>query len=312
MKLYALITLFLTLIMLFLPFLSLNKSLSEISFSKSENSGPETTGVLVSSTENGSTDEVDLKSYLVGVVASEMPASFETEALKAQAVAAYSYQKYLKENGSDYITDSSEIHQGYKTDEELKSLWGNKYDSYKSKIMSAVESVFGEYLIFDGKTVPALYHALSPGVTESAENVFGNKAPCLMSTTAPGDKLSPDYCTETKLSKADVENLLKSEDVTLSENASDWIEVTKSLKSGYVKEVRIGDKLFNGNKVRKLFSLNSPFFSAEHRDESFIFTVYGKGHGVGMSQYSADYMARQGFSYEYILLHFYKGAEIVK
>ena len=73
---------------------------------------------------------MDLKSYLVGVVASEMPASFETEALKAQAVAAYSYQKYLKENGSDYITDSSEIHQGYKTDEELKSLWGNKYDSY--------------------------------------------------------------------------------------------------------------------------------------------------------------------------------------
>lgn len=312
MKLYALVTLFLAIIMLFFPFLSLNKNLNGSFMLKDETTTTESSSIVVSSSDGSSKTEIDLQNYIVGVVAAEMPASFETEALKAQAVAAYSYQKYLKENGSDYITDSSAVNQEYMTEDELRSLWGSKYDSYMKKINSAVQSVFGEYLSYEDKTVPALYHALSPGTTESAEKVFGNEVKCLESVTAPGDKLSPEYCTETVINKDEFLNLIGKEDITLSNEPSDWIEVTESLKSGYAKKVRVGDKYFDGNEVRNIFSLNSPFFSIEYKDSSFTFKVYGKGHGVGMSQYSADYMARQGFTYKDILLHFYSGAKIVK
>lgn len=302
MKNYLLLTLFLSFVMVVLPFLSLSDNMGE----KRLNPAKENEKVIVENTDTKAEIETDLFEYIVGSVAAEMPASFEAEALKAQAVASYTYKKYLSENGNSAVSSNPEIHQGYKTRDELKELWGEKYELYIEKIENAVESVFGEYLVSDEKTVPALYHALSPGMTESAELVFGNEVKALKSVVAPGDRLSPDYMSEKIFTKEEICTLAKSETTDGS------IEITDSSDSRYVKSIVIFGKEYDGNEARKLLGLNSPYFTVEESDGKYKFTVYGKGHGVGMSQYSADYMARQGSTYKEILLHFYSDCSIVK
>lgn len=306
MKLYALVTIFLSLVMFFFPFLTVSRVFSEKSTDKKQNDT-----VVVSDSDGKNEEEMELFDYIVGTVAAEMPASFEFEALKAQAVASYTYQKYLRENGTEIITDSS-IHQEFKSDSELKELWGEDYEIYKEKIVSAVESVYGEYLTYDGKTVPALYHAISPGTTESAEVIFGRKVSCLTGVTSPGDKLSPKYSEEVTFSIKEIEDILKKQSIDVTEINGNIFAINKKTESGYYTEIKIGNKKFNGNEVRSIFNLKSPYFEVEESESNMIFTVYGRGHGVGMSQYSADYMARQGFTYEDILLHFYTGAKITK
>lgn len=304
MKLYAVITLLLSLVMFFFPFISASRIFKENAPEK-----PTDSTVMITDTKKEKTAELELFDYIVGTVAAEMPASFEEEALKAQAVAAYTYQKYLRENGTDIITDGS-IHQEYKTDDELKALWGKDYEVYKKKITDAVSSVYGEYLICNGETVPSVYHAISPGCTENSEVIFKKQVPCLTSVTAPGDKLSPKYSEEISFSKKEASALLKRNGISASSENGKLIEVTDKTKSGYPSEIKIGSSYTDGNKIREIFSLKSPYFDITEDDSDITFTVYGRGHGVGMSQYSADYMARQGFSYRDILLHFYKGAKI--
>ncbi len=304
MKNYLLLTLLLSFIMLFLPFLSLNENMGEKLRQNTTDSVEENEKVIVESAE---TDvETDLFDYIVGSVAAEMPASFETEALKAQAVACYTYKKYLTENGSDTVSGNPEIHQGYKTNDELKKFWGDKYELYITKIEDAVKSVYGEYLTSDEKTVPSLYHALSPGMTESAEIVFGKDIHSLKSVVSPGDRLSPDYMSEKVFTTDEIRSLVK------SEKSDGDIEITDSTESKYVKCIVIFGKEYDGKKARQLLGLNSPYFTVKGSDGKYIFTVYGKGHGVGMSQYSADYMARQGCTYREILLHFYTDCSITK
>ena len=305
MKNHLLLTLFLSAVMLFSPFLSLNENIGK-SFSEISLSQEKTEEKVTIKTNNDSAEETELFCYIVGSVAAEMPASFETEALKAQAVACYTYKKYLAENGNDTVSSNPEIHQGYKTKDELKEFWGEKYELYIEKIENAVESVYGEYLTTDGKTALTLYHALSPGMTESAELVFGKDVKTLKSVVSPGDKLSPDYISEKTFTKEEICTLLKSEKTDGS------IEITDYAESKFVKKIEIFGKEYEGKKVRTLLDLNSPYFTVEEADGKFVFTVYGKGHGVGMSQYSADYMARQGSTYRDILLHFYSDCTIVK
>lgn len=306
MKIYSLLTLFLALVMLFFPFFSLRNT------SSSKADTPENETVIVENVKDGSETETELSEYIIGCVAAEMPALFEEEALKAQAVACYTYQKYLKENGNEKISDSSEIHQEYMTEDELKAFWGDKYDSYIEKIRRATESVRGEYLVYDGKTVPALYHAISPGATQSAEKVFGKDVKCLQSVASPGDRLSPDYISEKVFTKDELVTLAEKENIKLDENNEDLITVKTTDDEGFAEKVCFGNKEMSSADAREIFTLNSPYFTVKIDNGKYVFTVYGKGHGVGMSQYSADYMARQGSTYKEILLHFYKDAEIKK
>lgn len=308
MKNHFIITLILFFVMLFLPFLSLY----DISQKNEEEFQSNTEPVKVKIYETDTIIEADLFSYIVGCVAAEMPASFHEEALKAQAVASYSYKKYLEENGTEIISGDAEIHQAFKTNEELKVLWGDKYEFYIEKIKNAVNSVYGEYL-FDGeKTVPALYHSISPGMTENAEDVFGKDISNLTSTTAPGDKLSPSYISEKIFSEDEMKTILTKKNLNTDISSENLLKIAKKNDRNFVEKIIIADKEFSGTEARNLFGLNSPFFTVNYSDNRFIFTVYGKGHGVGMSQYSADYMARQGSSYDEILLHFYSDCSIVK
>lgn len=243
-----------------------------------------------------------------------MPAYYEKEALKAQAVVCYTYAKWIMHNAdsgklaSADVSDSASKHQKYMDEDELKKKFGEKYDGYITRIKECVNEVMGEYLSYDNEPIMACYHALSSGQTQSAKTVWGNDIPYLQSVSAPGDELSPDFDKTVSLTEAQFKEKVKEEGITgLSKKQSQWLEITEKNKSGYVEKVRIGKKTLTGAEVRNIFSLESAVFTFEHTDGKFVFKTKGKGHQIGMSQYCADYMARQGKTYKDILLHFYPG-----
>lgn len=276
--------------------------------------------ISVMSSSTGKIEKVGMREYVVGCVAAEMSALYHTEALKAQAVACYTYAKKTCEQngkhkdsslGAADITDSPDTHQGYLGKKQRKEKWGEKYDEYEAKITEAVDEVFGYYLSYDGETALALYHAISAGATQSAESMWGSVIPYLISVESPGDKLSPDYESKTVLSKEEFRKAAKSCGVKLTGDADGWLKKNEKDEYGYTKSLTLGDEKISGSKIREEFGLRSQCFDAEYSEGEFVFICRGYGHGVGMSQYGADYMARQGFSWKEILLHYYPGTEIV-
>lgn len=274
--------------------------------------------VSVLRTSSGKINTLDMKDYIIGVVAAEMPAEYEEDALKAQAVAAYTYTKWLMENadnpqGEADISDDAQSHQGYLDEKQLKEKWGNQFESRYEKIAQCVGEVYGEYLTYEGRAVLSCFHALSPGRTADAKAVWGSDIPYLKSVSAPGDLLSPDIDSEHTLSVEEFQKLCASLDgAKLDENEEKWLGKAEKEDNGFIKTIVIGEKRFSANEIRNAFSLESPYFTLSYSGESFVFKVKGRGHGLGMSQYSADYMARQGSDYKEILLHFYSGVKIEK
>ncbi len=271
----------------------------------------ETVSLTVSAT--GKVTEMSVQEYVYGAVCAEMPASFHKEALKAQAVACYTYMKWLKENSDNsekaYISDSSAIHQSFITEEELRERWGNNYDIYSEKVSEAVDSVLYEYLTYEDETAMTVFHGLSPGRTVSAKEIWKSDVPYLKSVTAPGDTLSPDATAEVKLTEKEFIKPFKN---AKEEDAETVFEGIKENVEGFIDEISFGKTVLSATDLRSAYGLKSPFFKAERSKNCITLTVYGKGHGVGMSQYSADYMARQGSTYEEILYHFYKGTTLKK
>lgn len=268
--------------------------------------------------------EVDDRTFCIGAVAYEMPPSFETEALKAQCVACYTHFCRLREqqktnpdkdlNGADFKADLSKG-EYYLSDEMLQEKWGSFYDDSKEKITAVVDEVFGEVLTdSNGSYIDAVYHAISNGETENAKEVFGNDDSHLVSVPSPGDKLAPGYRTEYEISDSEFKEKILSlnKSANLSGSADQWTGETERTKAGTVKSVVIGSKTFSGTDIRELFSLRSAGFSITHSDGVFTFTVLGYGHGVGLSQYGADYMAQQGADYREILFHYYTDTKIGK
>ncbi len=282
-----------------------------------EEIGEDTVSVLAVASGNIiTTTELD---YLIGCVASEMPATYHEEALKAQAVAAYTNLVRMKQtpdqslNGAD-ISDSPSKHQGYLDENTRREKWGDKYDVYNEKVTSAVTSVIGEIIEYDGSPIYAVYCAICPGRTESAENIWGGSVPYLQSVVSSGDRLSPDCSSTVVLSAEQVREMTASDsEISLSDDPEEWLTniETADTGTGVVKSITVGGKAITGIDARNMFSLRSPSFTVAYADGSFTFNVSGYGHCVGMSQYGADYMARQGSSYKEILEHYYKGARVV-
>ena len=263
--------------------------------------------------------ETELTEYLIGAVASEMPASFSEEALKAQTVASYTYLKWLLLNSDNAsgelwdISDDSSIHQGFLSTEQMKERWGEKYDTYYGKLKEIVESVKGEYISYKNEPILAVFHGISPGSTSDSKDVWGNSLPYLVSVDAPGDKLSPELVQTNTFTYSEFKTLIEGADGISTEGTDkkDWIEVLSTAENGYVKEVRVGNVTMSGIELKALLKLKSPNFTVKTTSSGVEFTVYGKGHGLGMSQYSADFMARQGYTYTEILEHFYPHTELL-
>lgn len=259
--------------------------------------------------------EVDFFEYVCGSVAAEMPLSYHEEALKAQAIACYTNAlrlKKLSESSATYhISDDSSIHQGYLSKEQREEKWGEDFDKYESKLKNIVKSVENHAVYYDDKLCVTAFHAISSGKTESAENIWGEKVPYLVSVKSTGDNLSPQYSSTVVFEKDEFIQIAK--DLTGNKsikNLKNSLKIQEKSKSGTVLKVTLDKKDFTGEQIRKAFSLKSPVFTIKATEKTVTFNVTGYGHGVGMSQYGADFMARQGSNYEEILKHYYKGVEI--
>ena len=276
----------------------------EITFNFSENSV-----VRVYREETGVIDVVPIEEYVVGVLAGEMPVSFEIEALKAQAVASRSYvMKQIEKNiNNNYDVVDTVMNQVYLDREHLISVWSSSYIDNINKIKLAVLSTKGEYLSYNGKVAEALFFSTSPGITENSEEIFVSKEPYLRSVVSTWDEISPVYSITLTYSLKEFCNLLN---IAYKESLN--IEILDKTTTGRIKKIKINNKELTGNYVCYNLSLNSTYFEIIQDGEKVIVKNKGYGHGVGMSQYGAEGMARAGYTYDKILKYYYQNIEIKK
>ena len=252
---------------------------------------------------------IPIEEYVVGVLAGEMPIEFELEALKAQAVAARSYVMAQVERNikKDYDVVDTVMNQVYLDKGHLMTVWKESYIDNINKIKMAVLSTKGEYISYDGKVAEALFFSTSPGVTENSEDIFSNKVEYLRSVESTWDEISPVYTSSKTFILEDFYNLL---DLKYNEKIS--IEIIETTSTGRIKKIKINGKEFLGSVVCSKLSLRSTFFEIIQEGEKVIIKNKGYGHGVGMSQYGAQGMAKAGYNYQDILKHYYTGIEIKK
>lgn len=325
MKAYSFIPIAVLIIMLLTPFAAFlgrgagsneEKSTAENISAADVFARNDTNEISVFNPSDESVTKMSMRDYCVGVVAAEMPASYEPEALKAQALAAITYAQYVKDNSDsgskgDIAADSS-VNQGYLTVDEMKERWGDSFDEYYEKICNAVDAVANYRIYYDSKPINALYHAISSGKTEDAAVLWGSDIPYLKSEDSGDDKLSPRYSVSTAFTPEQFKERCAAVDgVKLPENEADWVENIKKSDAGTVVGVEIGGVSLSGTRVREIFSLRSPSFDIDYENGLFTFKTYGYGHGVGMSQYGANRMAEDGAKYNEIIAHYYKGVSIV-
>ena len=253
---------------------------------------------------SGQVITVTLEEYVLGVVGAEMPAEFQTEALKAQAVASRTYA--LKKMLSSSTISASISDQRYNTNAELKAKWGTSYDKYYAKIKSAVDSTKGQCLTYNGSYIEALFFSTSNGKTEDAIYVWGNSFPYLKSVDSSWDTSVSGFSQTKTIPMSQISSTLG---VNLT-SASD-IKIVSKTTGNRVNKITICGKEYTGVKIRQIFGLRSADFDISQSGNNIVFTTRGYGHGVGMSQYGANGMAKSGYSYSQILKHYYSGVSIV-
>jgi stage II sporulation protein D len=260
---------------------------------------------------NNKEETIDLEEYIEGVVAAEMPISFEIEALKAQAVAARTFTLKKMEEDPD-IVFSSAI-QSYYSEEEIDSLWDSEdYPINYAKLMSAVNSTKDEVIVYNNELIDAVFHSTSAGETVAAMDVWGEDIPYLQSVESSDDLNAPSYLHIYSFSTQDFISILDEygEGVAINQMGSIDVQIIERNSEGYVKEIQIGNRIYEGQEFRNLYALASSNFTISVSDGQVNITCKGYGHGVGMSQYGANFMAEDGFSYDEILRHYYTGCEL--
>lgn len=265
---------------------------------------------------DGIEQEMNLEEYLVGVVAAEMPASFEPEALKAQAVAARSYAMFRiasNAHGGAICSDYG-CCQAWLSEEQLQEKWVAAYDDYSEKIRTAVSETKGQCLSYNGEAILAAFHSSSGGKTESSENVFGQALPYLVSVESREDPAAvPNYISTVELTESELYSAVAAWNAAAAVRVSDGALLSEAVfsTSGRLMSVKLCGEAVSGSELRSIFALRSTDVSWQRSESGLCFTVTGYGHGVGMSQYGANNMAKLGSSWEEIVLHYYPGADIV-
>ena len=259
---------------------------------------------------NQETDEIttmNMEDYIIGVVAAEMPVSFELEALKAQAVAARTFALYKKEHSNkEYDVIKGVSDQAFNTLEEMQKKWADKFNENFLKIQQAVSETKNEILTYQDQVIESFYFSMSNGYTEKCELVFQQALPYIESVESAWDNKSlNNYEVITKFEKEEFCNKLE---INCDEIKIGTIERTDSKR---VRKIVINEKEFTGVQIRTLLKLRSTDFDIDIEDKISI-TTRGSGHGVGMSQYGANGMAKEGYPYEEILEHYYQNIEISK
>ncbi|WP_010233376.1 stage II sporulation protein D [Clostridium arbusti] len=295
---------------------------TDIVFDKN-NSGGATIKVYI--TKEKKIKELSLEEYIRGVVPAEMPAEFGTEALKAQAVAArtfavahmesYGGKKYPGANGAD-VTDTVNC-QVYMDKNSILNKWPkNLSGAYWNKITDAVQQTNGQVLKYNGKLITEPYYfAISSGKTENSKDILGKEEPYLKSVSSPGEEIAKKYKSQVKLSYSSFISKVKSQYSNSnlnSINVRNSINIISRTEAGSVKEIKVGNNTMTGPKFRTMLGLNSANFSINYNSTGIEINCVGYGHDVGMSQWGANVMSKQGKNYKDILTHYYDGVTIEK
>ena len=335
MRKYVLTSLFLTFVVFFVPWLladpiptgdsappnpeeteeavptpEATESPSPTIFPTGERDRARTLRVLI----GGEVVTMDMGTYLVGVVRSEMPAAFDSEALKAQAVAARTYTLYKMEHGGspnhpDADTcDDINCCKAYMDAATAAENWGENASLYEEKICEAVRSTDGQCVLYEGAPILAVFHSSSAGATLDASAVWSESLPYLVSVSSPENgETVPGYYSSATFPFSVLRSLLQSElpDADLSASPTDWFTGIRQTPSGAILELKVGGVPVTGNRLRTILGLRSPSFTFSFGESDITFSVIGYGHGVGMSQYGANVLAAAGMDYREILAWYY-------
>lgn len=248
--------------------------------------------------------ELDLDDYIYGVVAAEMPASFHKEALKAQILATRTYTLNKLNKNKDYIFTS--VDQAYVTDSELKEKWQDQYEYYKTLLKELVKETKGEIITYNNKPIEAYYFSMSNGYTEDAIQVFGIQEEYLVSVKSELENESLNrFLVEQKMPYSEFAN-------ALGLNLPLQIGKIKKDESNRVETIAINDRTYTGIEIRTKLNLRSTDFEIDLEENEISITTKGYGHGVGLSQYGANELAKRGYSYEEIIKYYYTNVEIAK
>ncbi len=262
--------------------------------------------------------EMDLGTYLVGVVRAEMPASFELEALKAQACAARTYTLYKLSNGGNHgetanICTDSTCCQAYISEERAFANWGGNANAYEQKVEQAVVETDGQAILYNNTPVLAVFHSSSAGLTRAAGEVWMNDLPYLqpVQSPEPGDTI-PNYHSRVDFTAEEFRTkfLEAYPEADFSGKAGSWLTNPVSDEAGTVRTLRVGGVEVKGTQLRSILGLRSACFTWEVQNETISFFVTGYGHGVGLSQYGANQMASEGADFREILTHYYTGVTV--
>lgn len=270
-------------------------------------------------TSTNEIEEIQLDDYLLGVVSSEMPASFEKEALRAQSIVARTYTIYKITEGNKHenadICDDSKCCQAWISKEDRFNKWDEKEaNSNWTKIEEAVNSTKGKIITYEGKAINAFFHSNSGGITDTATAVWGGtNYPYLQSVQTSGEDSYKQYSSEVVIIKDEFISKIKEHhsDFAINFNEESCIQILDYTDGERIKTMKIGNLNLSGTEVRNIFGLKSAKFKINIEEKNIKFCVTGYGHGVGMSQTGADSMAKQGSNYEEIIKHYYTGVEIV-
>lgn len=256
--------------------------------------------------EQGEILELNLREYLTRVVLQEMPASFEEEALKAQAVAARTFTLQQIYTGSRHeeadLCGESACCQCYMDEQEAREAYGDSYEEALERVSRAVEETDGQVMTFDGDLIEAAFFSSTAGSTECAADVWGGEVAYLQAVDSP----EPVSGSETVYTPEEFRALFP--ELALEGLPETWFGTSQNTEGGAVATVEIGGNTYSGTELRSRLGLRSAKFQIAVQNGRIVFSVSGSGHGVGMSQYGANTMAQQGSDYREILTHYYSGA----
>lgn len=276
--------------------------------------------INVYNADEDKTEEMDMEEYLYGVLSSEMPSTFDEEALKAQAISARTYVVYKIENNINSghknaaVCTNSAHCQAYTSYDDLLKKKGKEWiKSDYQKVKKAVDETKGQILTYNDKAILPLYFSTSSGKTENSKDVFSTQYPYLVSVDSPYEENSPKYITTYSIDKNKFIKSLKNiyPSIKLSiDQLENQVKILNRTEGGCVKTIQLGDVKLSGIDIRKILNLNSANFTIEYNNNNMEFIVKGYGHGVGMSQWGAQGMAKEGYKYYDILFHYFKGTDI--
>ena len=276
--------------------------------------------VKILHTENDKIEEVSIEDYIIGAVLSQMPQDFEEEALKAQAVLAHTYierRKMTEKESSDEslkgadISDDTTKYQSYFNKSQAKKFYGDKYNQAYKRVKNAVKQVKNITLTYDSMPIVVAFHALSSGRTESAKNLWGEGLPYLISVDSSVDKEIDSFEKTETFSLSDIKKTLEKSFKNMDfSKLEDNLKIEKITDNSTVLTVMAGENEISGTDFSNALSLSSPCFSIDKKDDEFIFTTKGYGHLVGMSQYGANAMAKDGKDYKEILAHYFPKTQL--